>query len=181
MYVRSGTPTVYIKYKGVWDMQDLYISMIDYMRERKFKFQERIYKHKHPSPFGVERQYNWEATRYEDEYMEWFIYIYIHTYDAHEEEVTMKDGSKQVFTKGRMLMEFRGLIVYDYEKHWEKSEFYAELRNFYHKFIIRKKFEQKWWDELWYREIHPLHNFVKNRLKLEAEGFEHRYWTGVHA
>ena len=181
MYVKSGTPTVWLRYKGIWDMEDLYLSTIDYLRERKYKFQERMYKHKHPSPFGVERQYIWQASRYEDEYMEWVIDIYIHTYDAHDEEVTMKDGSKQAFTKGRIWIEFKGHIIYDYEKHWESSAFYARLRNFYHIFIIRKKMEQMWWDQLWYREIHPLHNQIKNRLKLESEGYEHRYWTGVHA
>lgn len=181
MYLRSGTPTVWIRYKGVWDMEDLYISMIDYLRERKFKFQERVYKHKVSSPFGVERQYMWQANRYEDEYMNWVIDIYIHTYDAHDVEVVMLDGTKSTFTKGRLWIEFRGYIDYDYEKHWEKSAFYAQLRNFYHKFIIRKKMEQMWWDQLWYREIHPLHNKVKEILKSEAEGYEHRYWTGVHA
>ena len=180
MYLRSGTPTVWIKYKGIWDMEDLYVSMTDYLRERKFKFQERIYKHKVPSPFGVERQYTWQANRYEDEYMDWVIDIYIHTYDAQDIQVTMADGSKPTFTKGRILIEFKGHIQYDYEKHFEHSVFYAQLRNFFHKYVIRKKMEQKWWDELWYREIHPLHDMVKKRLKIEAEGYEHRYWTGVH-
>ncbi len=180
-YMGGGTPTVYIKFKGVWDMEDLYISMVDYLRDRKYKFQERIYKHKRPSPFGVERQYSWTATKYKDEYLEFQIDIYIHTYDAYEEDVVMTDGSRKMFTKGRMLMEFRGTVNYDYGAHFEKSNFYAELRNFFHKYVIRKKFEQVWWDQLWYREIHPLHNFIKQRLKMQAEGFEHRYWVGVHA
>ena len=64
-----GTPTAYIKYKGIWDMEDLYESVIDWFRKRKYKFQEKIYKHKHPSPFGVERQYIWQAVRDETEYL----------------------------------------------------------------------------------------------------------------
>ncbi len=180
-YMGGGVWTIYIKYKGVWDMEDLYISMIDYLRERKFRFQERVYKHKRPSPFGVERQYSWTATRHEDEYLDFQIDVYIHTYDANDEEIVMSDGSHRTITKGRMLVEFRGNISYDYEGNFEKNAFYAQLRNFFHKYIIKKKFEQVWWDQLWYREIHPLHNMVKNRLKMQGEGFEHRYWTGVHA
>lgn len=180
IYVRTGTPTVYIRYKGVWDMQDLYQSMVDWFRERKYKFHELIYKHKHPSPFGIERQYIWRAERKESEYLLFVVNIYFHTYDAHDTEVVMNDGSKQTFTKGRIWMEFRGYMEYDWEKRWEKTAFYTKLRNFYNKYVIKKKMEQIWWDQLWYREIHQLHALVKERLKMESEGYEHRYWTGVH-
>ncbi len=180
MYTKSGTPSAYIKYKGVWDMQDLYESMIDWLRKRKFKFHEKIYKHKHPSPYGVERQHVWQATRNEEEYIQFVIDVYIHTYDAHDVEVKMKDGSMEKFTKGRIWFEFKGHIIYDYDKRFEKTAFYAQLRNFYNKYIVKKRMEQRWWDLLWYNNIQPLHNFVKERLKMESEGYEHRYWTGVH-
>ena len=47
--VKAATPTAYIRWTGVWDMQDLYESMVVWFRERKYKFHEKIYKHKHPS------------------------------------------------------------------------------------------------------------------------------------
>jgi len=179
-YVKSDTPSVYIRYKGVWDMEDLYLSMVDYLRQRKFRFHEKIYKHKHPSPFGVERQYIWQAEREEEEYIRFVIDIYSHTYDAHDVEAVMKDGSKKAFTKGGLWMEFKGHVLYDFEKRWERNAFFAQLRNFYNKYIIKKRMDQLWWDRLWYREIHPLHDLVKRRLKMESEGYGHRYWTGVH-
>ena len=76
----DGLPCVYIRYKGVWDMQDLYQSMVDYFMRKKFKFYERIYKHKHPSPFGIERQYIWRAVRKESEWLQFTVDIYYHTY-----------------------------------------------------------------------------------------------------
>jgi len=36
-----GMPIPHIRFKGVWDMQDLYESMISYFRERKYKFYEK--------------------------------------------------------------------------------------------------------------------------------------------
>jgi len=180
IYVKSDTPSIYIRFKGVWDMQDLYESMVNWFRTRKYKFHEKVYKHKHPSPFGVERQYVWTAERKETEYMQFWVDVYIHTYDAHDMEVAMTDGSTRTFTKGRIWIEFKGHILYDYEKRWEKNAFYAQLRNFYHKYVLRKRMEQMWWDQLWYREIHQLHALVKERLKMASEGYEHRYWTGVH-
>ena len=52
-----------IRFKGVWDMEDLYESMVDWFRRRKYKFHEKIYKHKHQSPFVIEIQYIWQAVR----------------------------------------------------------------------------------------------------------------------
>ncbi|HII17360.1 TPA: hypothetical protein HA361_05600 [Candidatus Woesearchaeota archaeon] len=179
-YNAENVPVVYIRYKGVWDMEDLYQQMVDWFRQRKYHFYEKIYKHKHPSPFGIERQYVWAAHRHEDDYLSFHISIYFHTYDAHDVEVLMKDGSTRAFTKGRIWMEFTGKMEYDDEKRWEERAFYYSLRNVYNKYVIKKKKEQLWWDQLWYREIHQLYNLVQQRLKMESEGFEHRYWTGVH-
>ena len=66
-------PTTYVRFKGIWDMQDLYETIADWFRRRKYKFHERVYKHKHPSPFGVERQYIWEAERRETDFIQ-FVY-----------------------------------------------------------------------------------------------------------
>lgn len=180
IYKEGRMPSVYIRFKGVWDMQDLYESMINFFRTRKYKFHEKKHKHKRLSPHGAERQYVWSAERKEDEYLQFFIDIFVHTYDAHDVEVVMKDGSTEKFTKGRLWIEFRGHMLFDYQKRWEKNAFYANLRNFYHKYVMRKKIENVWWDQLWYREIHQLHALVKERLKMASEGYAHRYWTGVH-
>jgi hypothetical protein len=180
-YVKTPTPAVYIRYKGVWDMQDLYLSMVDFFRKRKYKFHEKIYKHKSPSPYGVERQYIWSAEKREDQYMFFNIDIYFHTYDAHDVQVKMKDGTSKTMTKGRIWMEFKGHMAFDWEKRWENTPFFKKLRNFYNKYVIKKRMEQIWWDQLYYREIHQRHALVKQKLKMESEGFEHRYWTGVHS
>ena len=133
------TPTSFIRYKGIWDMQDLYESMAGWFRHRKYKLHEKVYKHKHPSPFGVERQYIWQAEKKETDYEQVIYDVYMHTYDAHDIEVVMPDGAKKTFTKGRIWIEFKGHIIYDYKKRFEKSSFYAQLRNFYNKYIIKKR------------------------------------------
>lgn len=177
---QAGTYSIYIRHTGVWDMQDLYEYMVDYLRKKKFKFHEKVYKHKHPSPFGVERQYIWQAIREDEDYIQYVIDIYFHTYDAHDIEVSMKDGNKHIFTKGRLWMEFRGHVQFDWEGRFNSKAFYAHLKNFYNKYVIKKKIEGILWDTLWYREIYSLHSAVQERLNMESKGHEHRYWTGVH-
>ncbi|HLC64835.1 MAG TPA: hypothetical protein VJI46_01785, partial [Candidatus Nanoarchaeia archaeon] len=58
-YVKSPTGQLWLRYKGVWDMDDLYKKMADWFRSRKYNFYERAFKHKTPTAFGKERQYNW--------------------------------------------------------------------------------------------------------------------------
>ena len=132
-------PQAHIRFKGVWDMQDLYEFMISYLRERKYKFHEKVYKHKHPSPFGVERQYIWHAERVENDIYKFVIDIYIHTYDAHDIEVKMKNGNVKTFTKGRIWLEFNGgLRLYedDGEERWSKNRFWANLRIFINNYLL---------------------------------------------
>ena len=173
------TPAAYLRWSGIWDMQDLYESMVDYFRRRKYKFQEKVYKHKHPSPYGTERQYSWEAVRKESEYTLVTYNIYMHTYDAHDIEVVMADGNNKTFTKGRLWVEFKVLVTYDYEKRFESKQFYAHLRDFYNKYVLRKRFTQGW-SPKFRTELYELHALVKNRLKMEYDQFEHRNIIGVH-
>lgn len=179
-YNSEGVFTVFLRYKGVWDMEELYVRMVDFIRKRKFHFHEKAYKHKHPSPFGVERQYVWEAIRKESDFMEFRVNIYFHTYDAHEVDVILPDGAKKVYTKGRLWMEFRGSIEFDWDKHFQKKAFYMQLRNFYNKYIIKKRREQQWWDKLWYHEVLPLRQLVMDILKMQEDKYEHRHWQGPH-
>ena len=56
----------------------------------------------------------------------------------------------------------------------------AHLKSFYNKYIIKKKYEGVWWDELYYKIVMRLHALLKERLKMVSEGFEHRHFAGVH-
>lgn len=172
--------SMFIQYKGVWDMQDLYEVMADFFRNQKFKFYEVVYKHKHPSPFGADRQYVWRAVKNVEEYYQFEVDLFFHTYDARDIEVAMKDGSKRTFTKGRIWAQIRGRVYTDYEKKWEDNAFYAQLRNFYHKYVIQKKIEGIWEDEVYYHVMHPLHHLIQQRLKLETEEYEHKEFVGAH-
>lgn len=180
IYVRTGTWVVYIRYRGVWDFDDLYKSMNDWFKERKYYVQEVFHKHKRYSPFGVDQQFKWTAERREEDYVGYNIEIFMRTYDIHDFPVTLPGGQKKTFSKGRLWIEFRSFVEYDYQKQFDKSAFYSQLRNFYHKYIIKKKMEAIWWDQLYYREIHKLHRLIKERLKMETRDYEHQYWVGVH-
>jgi len=172
-------PATYVRFKGIWDMQDLYETIADWFKKRKYKFREVVYKHKHPSPYGVERQYIWEAERNESDFIQFNYDMYLHTYDAHDIEVVMPDGKKKIFTKGRIWIEIRTKIGVDWEKRWKKNTFASRLKDFYAKYMLRKSFEQGWYPKIRY-EMYELQAMLKARLKMEADEYEHRHGSGVH-
>jgi hypothetical protein len=174
-------PTPHIRFKGVWDMQDLYEFLINYLREKKYKFHEKVYKHKHPSPYGVERQYIWHAERVVNDTWIFDIDIYIHVYDAHDIQVKTKDGNVRTFTKGRIWLEFGGGVRMYKDKRWTVNRFWAGLRVFINNYIMRKKFGWDIWDVQFYREVQKVVWLTRRRLKMEYDEYEQKYWTGVHA
>ncbi len=172
-------PPTYIRYKGIWDMQDLYEAIYDWFRSRKYKMHEKVYKHKHPSPFGVERQYVWDATRKENDFIQFNYNMYIHTYDAHDVEVVTPDGKKKTFTKGRIWIEIKSSLTTDWEGNWKDKSGFAKLKGFYNKYIIRRSITQGWNPKKRY-EMYELQAMVKARLKMEADEYEHIHRGGVH-
>lgn len=177
--IGKPTPPTIIRFTGVWDMQDLYEAIADWFRRKKYKLHEKVYKHKHPSPFGIERQYIWQAQREEDEYTEVVYDMYIHTYDAHEIDVVMPDGTKKLFTKGRLWMEVKVEVKWDHEKRWNTNYFYNSLKDFYNKYIIRKRYMHGW-SPKFRTEMYQFQRLVKLKLKLENDEFEQKYISGVH-
>ena len=176
----APTPTVYIQYKGIFDMQDVYDSIVTFFRDKKFKFYERQQRYRKPGPFGPEVWYQFEATREVEDYYEWIVTVHIETYDVHEVEVVAKDGTKKKMDKGKIWIQLYGKVETDPEKLWEKSAFLAQLKSFYNKYVIRKKYEGVWWDELYYKIVLRLHAHIKERLKMVSEGYETRHHSGVH-
>ena len=88
--------------------------------------------------------------------------------------------TKKKMTKGRIWVQLSGKVETDYEKIWEKSAFLAQLKSFYNKYIMKKRYEGVWWDELYYNIVLSLHALIKERLKMTSEGYETRHHSRVH-
>ena len=174
------TFTNYIQYKGIFDMQDLYESVARFFHQKKFELHEVMQRHRRPSPFGAEILYHFRAEREVEEYYKWTVNILIETFDLHEIEVVLKDGTKKKMSKGRLWIQISGAVTTDYAKAWEKSAFLTHLRSFYNKYVIKKRFEGIYWDELYYNVVLKLHALIRERLKMLSEGYEHKYYSRIH-
>lgn len=172
-------PPLKIRYKGTWDMQDFYEGCISWLRERKWKFHEKVYKHKHPSPFGVERQYIWMAEQNVDEWARIVIEIYIHTYDAHDIEVADKEGERKIFTKGKIWITLKISDHWDYSEDWDKSSFWGNLKDYYTKYVVKQR-RMQGYSPRYRHELVALQQFMMRKLKMETRDYEYANIAGVH-
>ena len=179
----KGSPVlghpIKLRYKGVWDMQDLYEGTINWLRERKWKFNERVYKHKHPSPYGVERQYIWQADQRVDHWVKIVIDIYIHTYDAHDVEAVDKQGNRKVFTKGKIWIILKIMDHWEPDKSWDTHTFWGFLKQFYINYIVKKR-RMQGYSPRYRHEVTALKHYLMRALKMESKDFEYANMAGVH-
>ena len=175
-----GMATLYVQHKGVWDMDDLLKTIADFMTGQKFKFYEKMQRHRHPGPFGVERYYVLEGVRHIDEYQQWRFWVRLETFDEHDVEVVQKDGTKKMMAKGRLWIQMSGMLDLDYDKRWGRSWFSLNLRKFFNHYIVYRKAALPWWDKVYYTFLIRLQGVIIERLKMEGRGNEERYRYGVH-
>jgi hypothetical protein len=175
-----GHATLYTQYKGVWDMEGLLKCITEFYTREKFKYYEKVQRHRHPGPFGVERLYKIEAHRNLDEYCRWVSNVLLETFDEQDVEVLGKDGKRRKMAKGRLWIQQTGTIVLDYGKRWEGSWWNLNLRKFMNRYIIRKRIELPYWDTFQYQIHLKLHRTIVNFLNMESKGEEMHYMQGVH-
>lgn len=171
---------IYLQYKGVWDMQELYEGIINFMRHFKYKVTEKLHFQTRPTAFGVEHKIQIEFNRRVEEYYKYYTYVYMHTFDLTDIEVKLPDGSIKTYVKGRIWIEIKGRCFVDADRRWPKTVFYQQLKSWYHKYVIQKKAEAIWWDKMHYKVTVKLRNVIQQKLKKDTEEFEARYFAGVH-
>ena len=177
---KAPTSTLYIQHKGVWDMDGLLKTVAEFFTQNKYRFYEKLQRHRHPGPFGVERDYLFSAYRNVEEHQRWNMHVRLETFDEHDIEVTLPDGAKKMMAAGRLWIQINAWVDVDYDKRWEKSWIALNLRKFMARYVIRKRIELPWWDKMYYSTLVKLHGIIIEKLKFESRIDEHRHMAGVH-
>lgn len=161
-------PTVAtLKINGIFDFEGVYRAMQNWFVEQKYYFEEVLYKHKVPSPAGAEEHIRWTGWRNVTEYVRFNIEIYFILWDAKEIEV-IKNGEKKRLTKARMKIQFDGYVETDYSKRFEESPFLKKLARFYNEFVMKKRIDTLYTDQLYYM-ILKLYTVAKEQLEFETK------------
>ncbi len=166
MVKKCPMPNAYIKYAGIFDLDNLIRTIYDWLVHQDYEVHEKEQKHKVPTPRGAEDEIHLWGWRKINGYVKYFITIDIRIFDLNHVDV-VKEGVKKKMQQGRMEMMFSGYFHLDYNDWFEKNKFTKILQEFYHKFLILQFIHNIWEDELYYRE-YKLHRVIKEQLGMET-------------
>lgn len=173
------TKRMIVRYKGTFDLEGLYRVIVQWLKSRRYWFHETTYKHKAPTPLGVEEQIRFYAERKVTDYYRYDIGLFLHIWHMKEVEV-IKNGKKKKLVNAKMDITIQGHMILDYQGKFEKSPFFLKLRDFYHKYILFHLLENTWYDTLYYRTI-KLQAVIKDYLEIEAKSHEYEAYMGDNA
>ena len=165
---------MYLKKKGVVDLQKFYADIKKWFEDHNFEFEETDHKIKTPSPLGTEEEIKINGWRNEHDFSKWWLKIEISIWDSMPVDV-IKDGKPKRMYRCRIKVKMRPTFEVDYENRFEKSKFMRKMRDFYVGKILGEKIKIEG-DKFEY-EFHELHDLMKRDLDIDASGdqFEHMW------
>ncbi len=166
-------PTARLIYQGVFDWDNLYKTLRNWLNDRDYEISERMYKHKVPSPAGAEDEVKWEGMRKVSGMVKFRLNVYFHLYDMKEVDV-IKEGAKTRMTKARIMGEFTGSVEVDYSNKWfGKSKFMDIVSQWFFDWVWRKNWDNIYSDELYYT-MYKFYSAAKETLDMDAQYFRSR-------
>ncbi len=167
-----------LRYTGLFDFDGLYTAVIDWAKLYGFKWHEKSYKHKVPSPKGAEQELDWVIEKKVTEYISNKIIFTIHTWDQQEVEVDT-DGKKKTLTNARMYIVIEGELEFDWQRRFAGSSFAKRLGDWYRNIVYKKELEAVYLDQLYYR-IWGLHSILKKYFDMQTQKFAYKTYLGEH-
>ena len=155
-----------VKYKGLFDFEELFHFIQKWMKDRYYEFHEKKYKQK-PLVYFDEHEITWYAEKKVTDYIMYRIDIFIHLYEAEVKEVEI-EGKKKKIMDARMQIDINGHVITDYSGEFEKSGFAKKIESFINKRILYKELLLKYLDSFDY-ELYDLETDVKKFLKMESK------------
>ncbi|MBT4825044.1 hypothetical protein HN695_00485 [Candidatus Woesearchaeota archaeon] len=159
-----------IMFKGIFDFDELYRALYDWLVFRGYTFHERKYKAKSKDT-GKEREISWKAWRRVTDFYKYWFDIHIQAWNIEPIEVN-KDGEKKILTKARLLIEVKGTIELDYDDRFETSKFKKALSEFLINFVFKSLIDSAWADKLQFMQYKVL-DVVKHNLDMQIKGNDH--------
>jgi hypothetical protein len=154
-------PVIYIKHKGNFSLSKLLQDIKSWFDNNHYEFHAPKHKHKAESEdikFFGERKITG--------YIKFYLTVEIRVWELREVEV-IKDGEKVKTNHGRVAIDFIPSYKLDYDDRFGGSKWMQAIQDFYHKYIIKRKIEDYWEDEL-FLQAGNLIRVIKNALEYEA-------------
>lgn len=145
-----------IRYKGVFDWEELYSTFVGWFKQKQFDYTEEK-NVKKPSTYGYRRELSCLGEREESAYVKYIVKVDIEGND-------MEDAANKVKTN-MMIIDITPTLELDWQEKWAKS-FKKKARAFFHKYMLQGFIDdQKGKLSL---ETYKLHSLIKKVLGLEG-------------
>ena len=152
---------IFIKHKGYFSFSKLMQDIKEWYDDNYYEF--HVTKHKHKAS---EEEIGCHGERKVTGYIKFKIAIDMRVWEFKEVEV-VQDGKTVKKNYGRVALTVTPGYTLDYEKRFGGSKFLQALQDFYHNYIIKRKIEDYWEDEM-YMQMGSLVQVIKTGLEYEA-------------
>ncbi len=160
-----------IRYKGVFDLNELYKIVHDWLISRGYQVHESKYKSIALQTGGKERSFDWNAHRKVTEFVMYWINLHFQFQDLMEVEV-IKDGKPKKFVRGLILIRIQHKLEFDFGERMGRNKINMSMVNFLTKIMWKKKIDTLWEDKLRFK-CYELMNIIKETLDFMTKGNEH--------
>lgn len=166
-------PSIYqvIRYKGIFDINELYRIINDWLVSKGYQVHESKYKSIALQTGGKERTFDWNAHRKMTEFIEVWIFLHFQFQDMMEVEV-VKEGKKVKLYKGLIMVRVEHKLVFDFSERMGGTKWSAAIVEFMTKIMWKKKIDTLWEDKLRFK-TYELMNVIKESLDFMTKGNEH--------
>ncbi|PIN73985.1 hypothetical protein COV20_02630 [Candidatus Woesearchaeota archaeon CG10_big_fil_rev_8_21_14_0_10_45_16] len=167
---------IIVRYAGLFDLDTLYSSIIDWAKNYGYMWHEKSYKHKIPSVLGAEQELDWELSKNVTEYIKYVIKIRLLLTEMTELEVNTGGKTKQL-TSGRLYLTMNGVVEWDWQKRFEKGGRLGKWLGKMYERATQKELESIYMDTLWYR-MWNLQGMIKKILDLQTKKHAFKEYLG---
>ena len=164
-----------LKYKGVFDFDNLFETIYDWLLQHGYEVQEKVFKHKIPTPKGAEQEIEWVAWKLVTHYIKYYFTIEFKIMDLKEVEI-VKDDQKLTKSFAKIRIRITAEVRDDWQKIWQGSKFIERLGWFFKSKLYFFDVAVLHEDKLAYR-IYELQSAIKASLDMESKynAFERRW------
>ncbi len=169
--LKDDTLSQVLRYKGVFDINELYKIIHDWLISRGYQVHESKYKSIALQTGGKERSFDWNAHRKVTDFVMYWMNIHFQFQDVMDIEV-VKDGQTKKLQRGLVLIRLTPALEVDFAERMGRSKFHKTMMSFLMTHMWKKKYDTLWEDKLRFKS-YELMNIIKETLSFMTKGNEH--------
>lgn len=159
-----------IKYRGIFDLDDMYKTMALWFKDKRFELHEGLFKSKPP-----EMEYRWRGERRRTSYILEVVTVHVHMWGDYDVEV-IQNGKKKKMANVRMIITINGGIYTQGSKEyadifgrprWNENNLQRKLVTLMNSWVMKREIGGLYEDRLYY-EMYDLYAVIKENLKMGA-------------